>query len=206
MLEKILQADQELLLFLNGLHSPFLDVLMWQMTKIWFWLPLLAILLWMTWKHYRKQLILLFAFFALSITMSDQLSVLIKNKVQRPRPSHNIEINSELHFHQYKNGDVYKGGKYGFVSSHAANSFGVMILLLYFFKPVKKRLWWIFPTWAVLFCYTRIYLGVHYPLDILCGALVGVCCGLFTVWIYQLLSTNRWLRNNVIKQKGRQKT
>lgn len=179
------------MLFLNGLHSPFLDVLMWWMTKIWLWLPILAIVLWLMWKHYRKKLYLILAFFALSITMSDQISVFIKDKVQRSRPSHNVEISDNLHFHQYKNGEFYKGGNYGFVSSHAANSFGVMLLFLYFFKPVKQRLWWIFPLWAILFCYTRIYLGVHYPLDILCGALVGICCGLFSLWLYRLAITQK---------------
>ena len=187
MLEKLLWADQELLIFLNGLHNPFFDVLMYGMTHFWFWLPVLVVLLWLLWKHYKKQLILIFVFFAVSVTISDQISVFIKNKVQRPRPSHNMEISDQLHLFQYKNGDVYRGGKYGFVSSHAANSFGVMILFLYFFKPVKRRLLWIFPAWAILFCYTRIYLGVHYPLDIVCGALVGVCSGLFVLWLYRII-------------------
>ena len=186
MLEKLIQADQELLLFLNGLHAPFLDVLLYWMTHFWFWLPLLAILLWMLWQHYRKRLVLILLTFAVSITLSDQLSVMIKNKVQRPRPSHNLEICDDLHLHQYKNGTVYKGGKYGFVSSHAANSFGVMVLFLYFFKPVRRKLWWIFPLWAMLFSYTRIYFGVHYPLDILCGAAVGACCGLLALCLYRL--------------------
>jgi len=187
MFEKLVQADQDLLLFLNGLHSPFFDALMWLMTSFWFWSPVLAVLLWLLWKHYKKKLILIIASFAVSITLSDQISVLIKNNVERSRPSHNVEICDRLHLHQYENGEVYKGGEYGFVSSHAANSFGVMVLLLYFFKPIKRRLWWIFPTWAVLFCYTRIYLGVHYPLDIVCGALVGVCCGLLVMWLYRFV-------------------
>jgi undecaprenyl-diphosphatase len=186
MFEKIIQIDQELLLFLNSLHTSILDVLMYAMTHFLFWLPFLALLLWSLWRHYRKRLALILAFFALSITLSDQVSVFIKNKVQRPRPTHNVEINGTLHLHQYKNGEVYRGGKYGFVSSHAANSFGVMVLFLYFFKPVRRRLLWLFPAWAVLFCYTRIYLGVHYPLDILCGGVVGTVCGLFTLWLYRL--------------------
>ena len=185
MLEYLLQIDKEALLFLNGLHNSFFDVLMYLMTHLWFWLPFLAVLLWFMWKHYRKRLALLFVFFALSVTLSDQISVLIKKKVQRPRPSHNIEIQDKLHLHEYKNGGVYRGGKYGFVSSHAANSFGLMVLFLYFFRPINKRLLWVFPAWAALFSYTRIYLGVHYPSDILCGALVGIGCGLLVLGGYR---------------------
>ena len=180
------QLDTDLLLRLNGWHNSFLDVLFYWMTHLWFWLPLLALLLWLLWRHYRKQLYLILAFFALSIVLSDQISLFIKNKVQRPRPTHNVEISDKLHLHQYKNGEVYRGGQYGFVSSHAANSFAVMVLFLYFFKPTNRRLRWIFPSWAVLFCYTRIYLGVHYPSDIICGALTGTCCGLFSLWLYLL--------------------
>ena len=181
------QLDTDLLLWLNGHHNHFFDILMYWMSRLWFWLPLLAILLWMMWKHYRKRLALIFVFFIASVTISDQMSVMIKNTVQRYRPSHNIEIKDKLHLHKYENGEVYRGGKYGFVSSHAANSFGWLVLFLYFFRPINKHLLWIFPTWVVLFCYTRIYLGVHYPSDIVCGALVGVCSGGLALWIYRLV-------------------
>lgn len=179
------QLDINILFRINGMHNAFLDVLMYGMTHFLFWLPFLALLLWMMWKHYRKQIYLILAFFALSIVFSDQVSVFIKDKVQRPRPTHNAEIKDDLHLHQFKNGKVYRGGTYGFVSSHAANSFGVMVLFLYFFKPVNRRLLWIFPVWAVLFCYTRIYLGVHYPSDIIGGALLGTLSGLFSLWLYR---------------------
>lgn len=187
MFEKIVQTDQELLLFFNGLHSPFGDVLMYWMTHLSFWLPFLVVLLWVLWKHYRKQFPLIAAAFLLSILLSDQTSVLIKNKVERYRPSHTAEIQDYLHLHQSKNGEIYRGGKYGFVSSHAANSFCVMVLCLYFFKPIKRRIVWIFPAWAILFCYTRIYLGVHYPLDIVCGALLGTSYGLLILYLYRFV-------------------
>jgi len=188
MIEKILQADQKLIVFLNGLHSPFFDVLMWQMTKIWFWLPVLALVLWFLWKHYKKKLGLILIFSILSIVFSDQISGLIKNKVARLRPTHNTEINQQLHLHVFENGDVYRGGKYGFVSAHAANSFSLTLLFIYFFKPINKRLRWLFLLYQLIFSYTRIYLGVHYLGDILCGALLGVGCGLFAIWGYGKLN------------------
>jgi undecaprenyl-diphosphatase len=186
MLEQLLQTDREVLLFLNGFHHPFFDVLMFWMTTIWFWLPLLAVILWFMWKHYKKKIGLILAFIALSIVFSDQLSGFIKDKVARLRPSQNTEINHQLHLHIYKDHTVYKGGMYGFVSSHAANSFAVALLLIYFFKPINRHLRWLFLLWAIVFSYTRIYLGVHYPGDVICGALTGLCCGCFTIWLYRL--------------------
>ena len=184
MIETILQADREILMFLNGIHSPFFDVLMWQMTKFWFWLPILAVISWFLWKHYRKKIVLILITCVLSIVLSDQISVLIKNQTARLRPSHNTEINSRLHLHVSDNGDVYAGGKYGFVSSHAANSFSLVVLLIYFFRPINKRLRWLFLLCPVVFAYTRLYLGVHYPTDIVCGAVLGVCCGAFVIFMY----------------------
>ena len=186
MIERLLQADQELLLFLNGLHSPFFDKLVWLMTELWFWLPFLVVISWFLWRHYRKKIGLIIAFCALSIVFSDQISGFIKDKATRLRPSHNTEINSKLNLHISENGDIYKGGEYGFVSSHAANSFALAVMLIFFFKPINKRVRWLFVLCAVIFSYTRIYLGVHYPGDIICGALLGICCGLITVWLYNL--------------------
>jgi undecaprenyl-diphosphatase len=186
MLEKILQIDQELLIFLNGLNSPFFDVLMWWLTSVWFWLPFLSVILWFMWKHYKKKIILILAFLALSILFSDQISGLIKNKVARLRPTHNTEASHHLHLHVYKNDNVYKGGQYGFVSSHAANSFCIALLLIYFFKPINRRIRWLFVLYPLIFSYTRIYLGVHYPLDIIGGTIVGLCCG----FIVLLLAIN----------------
>jgi undecaprenyl-diphosphatase len=184
--EQLLQIDKDLLLFLNSLHNPFLDVLMYWMTSLWFWLPVLAIILWFMWKHYQKKLGLILAFLVLSIVFSDQLSGIIKDKVARSRPSRNTEISDRLHLHVSSDGEVYRGGEYGFVSSHAANGFALTLLLIYFFKPVGKRIRWLFPLWTILFVYTRIYLGVHYPTDIICGALVGLICGFFTLLLYRL--------------------
>ncbi|MDR2407686.1 MAG: phosphatase PAP2 family protein [Bacteroidales bacterium] len=190
MLERLLQIDKEVLLLINGWHNSFFDVLIYWMTTIWFWLPVLFVFLWYMWKYYKKKLGLILAFFALSIVFSDQISGFIKDKVERLRPSYNTEISHQLHLHVYRDGTVYKGGKYGFVSSHAANSFALALLMIYFFRPIHRHIRWLFLLWAIIFSYTRIYLGVHYPGDIICGALVGLCCGFFTLWLYCLAKKN----------------
>lgn len=191
MLDRLIKIDQELLIFLNGFHNSFFDVLMYWMTSMWFWFPLLAVIIWMMWKYYHKKFWLILAFFALSIVFSDQSSNLIKHKVERYRPSNEKSgISEQLHLHINKDGNVYRGGQYGFVSSHAANSFSLIVLFMYFFTPINRKVKWLFPLWGILFSYTRIYLGVHYPGDILCGALLGLCCGFFTLWLYTLAEKN----------------
>ena len=178
--------DRQLLQTINGWNSPFWDTVMYVLTGVWIWIPFFALVIWLLWKHYGKQLTLVLAFCALCIVLTDQGSVWIKNKVQRYRPSQNLEIKEDLHLHQNKDGSIYRGGMYGFVSSHAANGFGIAVLLMYFFKPVSKKWLWVFPLWAMVFCYTRMYLGLHYPADIFCGAVYGILCGCFTIWLYKL--------------------
>ncbi len=186
MFEQIEFWDRVLLQAINSTHTPFLDTLMWIMTKLYIWIPLFAWVIYKLWNYYQKQTFLILAFLALSVVFSDQSSVFIKNRVQRYRPTHNLEIQDKLHLHQNKDGEVYRGGMYGFVSSHAANSWGLVILLLYFFRPIGKKYLWIFPAWAIVFCYTRMYLAAHYPLDILCGAILGIACGGLALWLYTL--------------------
>lgn len=169
----MLQIDKNLFLFLNGLNHPFLDQIMWQFSNTTFWLPLYLWILYLMIRKYKMQalLVVLAAFGLLFIT--DQTATIIKNMVFRLRPTHNPEI--EHLVHTVAN---YKGGLYGFFSGHACNAFGVISFSLFLLKPITKWVWIILLAYALLTCYSRIYLGVHYPLDILVGAIIGSSFGI----------------------------
>lgn len=163
-------ADKALLLYLNSLHSPAMDAAMAAISGRLTWLPLYLLLLAaLARKHKRRCLVAILAV-AVAILAADQISVLIKNAVERPRPTHDPEIGPLVHVV-----GGYRGGAYGFVSSHAANCFALAALV-----PQLLRGRWIaagMAAWATTVSYSRIYLGVHYPGDIVCGAALGAAIG-----------------------------
>jgi undecaprenyl-diphosphatase len=178
------QLDTRVFLFLNGLHSPGADHLMWWFTKGWIWVPLYLVFLIALWKKLHKKIWVALLAVVLLVAVTDQTSVrFFKNPVQRLRPSHNPGLTGKVHL---VNG--YKGGKFGFISSHAANTFGIALLLALFMR--RKWFTWTILGWAAVMSYSRIYLGVHYPGDILCGMLWGM---LLSLAVYSL--ARRLLRN-----------
>lgn len=170
MLEKINTIDTQLFLFLNGKHNAFFDPIMYWASDMYFWFPFYAVLLFFIAKHYKKQSLLIFILVAVLITLSDQTaSHLIKNNVQRLRPSHQPALQNQIHLSK-----AGAGGKYGFVSSHAANAFALATFL---FLLLPKNFNWlkvVLFAWAVLVSYSRIYNGVHYPLDVIVAAVLGI--------------------------------
>lgn len=184
------RIDQQLFLFLNSINSPFWDQVMHILTGKIIWVPLyLAILIYLGIRYKRKFLIILL-FIILAATMADQISVFIKNAVMRPRPCHEPLLTGLVHTF---NGEC--GGSFGFVSSHATNAFNVALLSLLF---IKKR-WFTISiiTWAIIVGYTRIYLGVHYPGDVICGSVLGAFIGWLNYKLYvladkKILSTSRY--------------
>ncbi len=170
-LEKI---DLQLLLLINGAHSPLFDSLMWWLSLSTIWIPLYCFLLFILFKKYQNQFWKIIVIIIISVTLTDGISSgIIKPSVKRYRPSHNLEIKEKLYLHQYSNGTFYKGGTYGFVSSHAANSFGIATLIILLLGRFSKQYYWLI-LWAIAISYSRIYLGVHYPSDIVGGFLVGI--------------------------------
>ena len=146
----------------------------------WTWIPLYALLLFLIIREYKWRSLLILLFIAILITLSDQLSVhLFKNTVERLRPCHNPEIMESVHLVK-----EHCGGLYGFVSSHAANSFALAVFLIGFLGRKFKYFTLLILLWAAIISYSRVYLGVHYPGDIIVGAIFGALLGYILQIIY----------------------
>ena len=178
----LIEADKNLLIWLNAKHAQWLDGFMFAATGTVFWMPFYFLLIYLFFKHLDNKAWLVLGCIALTILVSDQLtSSILKPLIERLRPSHEPSLDGIIHLFRTENGNFYKGGKFGFPSSHASNAFGVAI---FSWLVLRNQIVWIglltFPL-ALIISYTRIYLGVHYPGDILFGALLGSALG-FLGW------------------------
>lgn len=170
-------VDVKLFLFLNGLHTEWLDRVMVAITEMWPWIPIYLLLLYMVFRQYGKRGWWILLAVALVILCSDQLSAHVcKPLFHRLRPCFNPELEGLVHLPK-----GLPGGRFGFVSSHAANTFAVATFLTFALRKGYRPIgWWLY-AWAFIASYSRIYVGVHYPGDILAGAALGILIG-WVVW------------------------
>lgn len=184
MLEFLKELDKDVLLLLNSFHTPWLDPVMFWISKTFFWLPLYLFLLFLVIKNFKKDTWIILIGITLTILLSDQItSGIMKPFFERLRPSREPSLQGLVYLV-----DGYKGGKYGFASSHAANTFATALFFWMLFKAQYRWMWLLF-VWATVMTYTRIYLGVHYPGDILVGMLIG----LGAAWVG--FRTQHWIWN-----------
>lgn len=168
-LHSIIEIDRQLFLYLNGFYSDFRDTLMFFITRKESWLPLYLVIIFFIFKTYRAKGFAIVLILLAGIVVSDQVAGVVKEFVQRVRPVYEPAIEDMVH------NFFRKGGKYGFYSAHASNSFLLLIFTSFIFKDRLYK--YTMFVWALLICYSRIYLGEHYPLDILAGIAVGSLLG-----------------------------
>jgi undecaprenyl-diphosphatase len=189
-MEQLLQWDDSLFFLLNGSDSIFWDRFFMLVTKTATWIPAMLVLLFVVIRNNKSRTAAIVVIaLVLTVVLSDRItSGLIKPWIMRMRPSHNPDI-----MYLVDTVDNYRGGLYGFCSSHAANTFGAALFLS---RTVRSSLFtFVLFLWAVLCSYSRIYLGVHYPGDILCGAVCGMVIALVTYGICSLFTRDN--RNGV---------
>ena len=196
-IESIIQFDKQLLLALNGSDSLFLDGLAMSLTTASTWIPLYVALFYLVLKNNEnvRQILLVVgcatACVVLAGTVDDSI---VKPMVGRLRPTHDPEIGIMVDVV-----DGYRGGKYGFFSAHAANTFSIA---LFFSLLVRSRvLSMALILWSLTNCWTRIYLGVHYPGDIVCGLLWGGFVGFVVYWVYRHIGGNAKSTQNFVSSQ-----
>ncbi|MCP4461135.1 MAG: phosphatase PAP2 family protein [Cytophagales bacterium] len=169
MIEQLKNIDEQLFIWLNGLGHPALDGIMIFLSAKLVWIPLYGLLLFLLYKHYGIQFWKPLLAVVIVIVIADQTtSGFMKPFFERLRPCRDPLLEGLVI-------NVGKcGGNYGFASSHAANTFG--LASIFFFLTLNKKYFWLF-AWAGLVSYSRVYLGVHFPGDILVGGIIGLGAG-----------------------------
>lgn len=175
MIEKLESIDRWIVLIVNSWNTPFLDELMWIISQRTTWIPLYLILLIISFKKLSKKQFIFFVLMTISVVaLADLVSVyLFKNLILRYRPSHNSLLTDQLHFYLKENGEYYKGGMYGFVSSHATNFFALATFVGLALRRFYPKLIWVLLIIACIVSFSRLYQGVHYLSDLFVGGALG---------------------------------
>ncbi|MCH2489645.1 MAG: phosphatase PAP2 family protein [Flavobacteriales bacterium] len=168
MIDQLLQYDTEVFLYLNQLGNTHWDGFWRIVTLKWSSIPLYAFLLFLVYKRFGpKGTLIIMVCAALLVTATDQLANLFKYGVARPRPCQVESLKDTMRF------VAERCGRYGYFSAHAASSMGVAVFLGLSLQKWYRYLPFLLLFWAAVVAYSRIYLGVHYPLDILTGMVIG---------------------------------
>lgn len=177
-MQTLIDWDQQLFLFLNGLNAPWADQLMYWITYKWTWTPMYVVLIAISILTFGKKTWGIWLSVILAVIVADQVtSGLMKPFFARPRPCHDPVIGYLVHI------VTGCGGKYGFASSHASTSFALATSAFLIMGNQLRWMKWLF-VWAVVYAYSRVYVGVHYPGDILVGGVVGYLTGLLSAALY----------------------
>ena len=169
-LDKIIQADKELMVVLNGMGTERWDQFWLIATEQLSWIPLYLIFFFLIFKSFGwKKGLALVLLTALMITFSDQFTVFLKDSFGRLRPNRDPAINQVIRI-------LKNNSSFSFVSGHATTSMAVSLLM---HLSLRKHYpyTWLFFIWPIMFAYSRVYIGVHFPLDVICGALLGMLIG-----------------------------
>ena len=190
-MDTILEIDKELLIWINSFHADWLDPIMLIVTRTAFWTPLYLLFIFLIFKNLESDQWIAIAGAVVTVILADQItSGLMKPFFQRLRPSHDPSIQNLMHLVANSDREFYRGGLYGFASSHAANTFGISTFMWLLLKNKSKWMAMCF-LWAAILTYTRLYLGVHFPGDILIGAMVGVLCGISAYRLFLFIRKKR---------------
>ncbi|WP_434035363.1 phosphatase PAP2 family protein [Formosa sp. 4Alg 33] len=183
MLDQLINADRELFLFFNTLGSTGWDTFWLVVTNKFTFIPLYALLLFLVYKKLgAKTVLTLVILAALMIAFTDQISNLFKHGFQRPRPCRQEGVMEYMRF------IAERCGRYGFFSAHAASTMAVAVCIGLILKPFYKNVIFMLLFWSTVVAYSRIYVGVHYPLDIVCGMAFGALTGFgfFKLYLYAM--------------------
>ncbi len=181
MLELLQQWDAAFFHFINSsLGNPVFDTLLPWFREKWFWMPVYLFVAVFAVLNFRRRGWIILLGLMLAAGLADfTSSTLVKKNVQRLRPCNDVEMFEQLQLR------VPCGGGYSFTSSHAANHFAAAVFLIGMFGSLARWLWPVALTWAGLIAFSQVYVGVHYPGDVLCGAAVGAAIGWWTAYTWR---------------------